>query len=222
MIRVKSRTRTPESGLPSADGRAGNGCGGASPIRSIVTGGSPRSASACGACWSHWSKLRMAATTRPHRGRGLERLRLPLGERACTAALSCAQPSRRSTPSRWCGKLVCRRTQRHRRSGRRRRSCPTVPAPDRRPRADSARCGTRRWHGAYRRRRAASGRSAAAIALQRPAHWPTGWPAPRCLRQSWTAAPARRPTDQGGAALRRASQRLATGRRRRWLAPGEQ
>ena len=73
MTRVRSSTLMPASGRSPA----GSGCGGASPIRSIVNSGRPATARPCG--WaSHSSNDRVAVTTRPGCGRGVLQLeRLP-------------------------------------------------------------------------------------------------------------------------------------------------
>lgn len=84
-------------------------------MRSIATGACALSAAACG--WaSHSANERAAATTRPAAAAtsSNSRARQPASAASTAPRSVCGpmgRPSRRSTPSRWCGKLACTRTQ---------------------------------------------------------------------------------------------------------------
>ena len=108
ITRVRSSTLSPSKGR---DASGGNGVGGASPMRSMRSGGSSAAVAAPCPCASHSAKLRMAVTQRPAAAAASSKSRPAQPPSAArTAARVPSQRRRRSTPARWCGKLVCSRT----------------------------------------------------------------------------------------------------------------
>ena len=187
MTRVRSSTRTPDSGRSAA----ASGAGGASPMRVISSSGSARDRLAL--------RVRGPLGRRAHHGGDqpglgggrLERLGVPFEQRrlhrlALVGAAAAASGCRRGGAGSWCAAAPSGR----RPCDRRRRSCPRaarggLPAM----RACSARCGTRSPRGACRPRR--SGASACAVARSRP---PPGPP-----RRCWPAPTAPTRNDEGSA-----------------------
>ena len=106
--RVRSSTRMPASGLSPPRGAVF----GPSPMRSIDTGGSAASARPCG--WAaHSSGVRVIAPQRPAAAIASSNSCPPRpATAAANASFSASAPSSASIPSRWCGKLQCRKTWR--------------------------------------------------------------------------------------------------------------
>jgi hypothetical protein len=81
-------------------------------MRSMRSGGNSAVATPCG--WaSHSAKLRMAVTQRPSATAASSKSKADQPRSAArTASRVPSHFSKRSTPSRWCGKFVCSRTTR--------------------------------------------------------------------------------------------------------------
>ena len=140
--------------------------------------------------------LRASASSRPRRRRHRPRSRMP------RHPIASARPEHRRAPA--CSSGPCRRRRGDagnwcaaarsagRGSCRSRRWHPRPDAAACRRRADNARCGIRRRHGAYRPRHPATARCAISRFARRQVRPRQCWPAPRRPRETTTAVAALR------------------------------